>query len=273
MNPKVKKFMTVGLVIAGVGIWVPQLLMGVVQKAPRERLEVSNEGEGFGAVALEGDVAVEGNARNEGDPLQLQPHGDGSGGAGMSQGGELSLPQALSQATQRIELRDSRAERVGLSELLGAFRPGELDQEPELVTGRSEQSAAAEPLADRRLRSRAIAADRLAEYCEEFVLSAIILGDNGSIAMISGSLVHEGDVLGRGIQVTQIERRSVTLSYRGVTQAIGLQVFESRSSTGGSQSVEGDESIAAPSSDDESLIESGPSSSSSTSNESETENE
>jgi len=44
MKPKVKKIVTIGLALSAVGIWVPQLLMGVVQKAPRERLEVANDG-------------------------------------------------------------------------------------------------------------------------------------------------------------------------------------------------------------------------------------
>ena len=241
MKPKVKKIVTIGLALSAVGIWVPQLLMGVVQKAPRERQEVANDGGSF-EPALDGgmpQMGMEGGAAE----LSFMDAEPAEQGTVTGANHEMSLPQALSKATERVELRDSSLERVGLSELLNAFRPDSIGAET-TKPQRSGDESNEEATAERTGELFPSPGETLARFCREQLLTAVIHGENGAIAMIGGRPVHSGDVLAEGIRVVTIERRSVTLTLRGATQAMGMPAFEARrsSSVGSTSTTDSDDS-------------------------------
>ena len=234
--------MTIALALSALGICVPQLVMGVVDKTPKERADVPNGEASFEAAILPGgsNVPMQHEAPETG--FMNEPGMEAAMPSGVEQ--DLSLPKALSMASKQLEIRNAQEKRVDLSDLLNAFRPDEKPQKAPSVENLQkelsqviveEQSSQSEQVSVPAITD----AEALNQYCSQQVLSAVIWGGNGSIAMINGKVVRPGDVLGHGVKVNSIDRRSVELTYRDESQFIGMPAFETRRPSSSTSTADG----------------------------------
>ncbi len=240
MKPKNKKIMTVGLALAAVGIWIPQILMGVVQPARAERPEVGNAAFAFEPAILGGES--NGAAAMPGTAEDSTPSTHPAGAESLSR----QLEATDGRADRR---RRGAAQRIDLDELMRTFRSG-AGAAVEIAPKEHELGGALQPSLNPdvpALQGRHM----LDLFIEATSLNAVILDDAGSVAMLGDRLVRVGDVLEGGVRVTQIERRSVTLSARGEERVLGLPAFHAREAQDGSGSSGKPESCELPGASDE----------------------
>lgn len=241
MKPKAKKLTTGVLALTAVAIWIPQLLMGVVQKAPDPRPEVGN----FGAESgTEFDEGAEGEGDLElqddtfADPaLEDQMEGTDEGGHAI----ELpsgSLSDQLQATSKRLESFNQGQQRIDLDQLLNSFRAPESHSTPTVAPEPvvEEFAPTPEPRLDRF--PPVVEIDPLAVFAEQNSLNAIIHGEAESLAMVGNRIVRPGDELVAGVQVIEIEPRRILLRSAASSRWLALPPFRTRAATGGEESLE-----------------------------------
>lgn len=230
MNPKQKKWLSIGLAVGGVGIWIPQLLVGVVETPGEPKsfepafMDEAEEGRLAGTTT---PGAVPGAAVPVTAPGAESPGGGGSiearptslGAAASS--GSSSLAEALLALREQALARQSSRVELNLDDLLSA-------DEPE-VQGESEQAPTEAP-APRivRLPVPTPVRDLLGEVAESLVLQGILFDSEDPVALADGALLHEGDELASGVVLKHIGRRAVVLARNGREREVRLPAFQPR---------------------------------------------
>jgi len=220
MKPKTKKAVTLGLALSALGIWVPQILMGVVGTRSTPHPDVSNlEAAGAGeemdpmAAAMMGAMPAMGAEPAVGEAALM-----------MSSAGEAAAP--LSESMERIENRmgSDRAHdtRVDLEQLLAAFQK---PRTSEVEAPRHLKKAALSDAESALSNSQS----QFESYVNSLRLTAILFGEQGSTAIIGGQFVHAGDLLESGIEILSIQKRSILLGTGGLRRSLTLPSFEAHS--------------------------------------------
>jgi len=221
MNPKAKKLTTGVLALTAVAIWVPQILTGVVQKAPTPRPE-RDDSEDFddesGAYFEEDegydefdDFGYSGNTEEMSDE-EWAPH--------PSSG---SLANQLEQTTERLRAFGG-PQRVDLDQLLTSFQA---QSNATRQTATSTTSALPVTTSSGSLALQ-LASDALDQLAHEQPLTAIIHGDSDTLAMLGGRIVRVGDELSPGIRVTDIKPRRVRIEGGANSRWLELVPFRTR---------------------------------------------
>ena len=218
MKPKNKKIMTVGLAVSAIGIWIPQVFVGVVEPRSSERMDVTN-GDGVFEAAIEEDQ----NVVAMGEEFMAQP---ASGSDALewetAVAEKTSFKAAMNSVASRLERQSERPKRVNLDELMSAFRTKESESEAKPTVSMSvPQSGEVEVDHSVRLPE----SNMLEEFCSQAILSAVIQGDGQVLGMLNGMLVRVGDMLGHGIQVVGFKKRSVLLRRGKHASSVGLPSF------------------------------------------------
>ncbi len=247
MKPKAKKVTTGLLAVTAVAIWIPQLLVGVVQKEPQPRGEYEEEsdedwsddewsgGDEAGEWSDDAswddaswDDADEGGYGEElggfPDGLERAPASYGSGGG--------DLAGSLAQLSGSLRIFGSQA-RVNLDELLGAS------------AATTAPATAPQPVTHAAELELRLAGDALVEFARARALTAIIHRDDAPLAMLDDRLVRVGDEVGAGVRVAEITPRRLRLESGGGSAWLSLAPFRTRRA-GGDDEDELDEPAATP---------------------------
>ena len=227
--------MTAGFALAAVGIWIPQIFVGVVELGPEDRPEIDNQQLLFeDELADEGLVDIPGYAVDWDSELEEDLLGAGASlpraGSPEDSGGGSSVGNSVASILQRMNLLDSTPSRVKLSELMSALRqdfkaPMGFGGLP--TTDASEESIGMGNASAHQAQMRQV----LQTYCESQALMAVIYNRNGGVAMLGSRPVRIGDDLELGIRVAGIDKRGVLLALGSLEQRIQLPSFQARRGT------------------------------------------
>jgi hypothetical protein len=232
MKPKARKLTTGVLALTAVAIWIPQLLMGVVQKAPQPRPEVDDWSADAAPAEdspAQADAAFEAAEEQPFDE-SAQPHEPSDISASDS------LAQQLTATSEKLRAFGGPS-RVDLDQLLQSFQqltpPGaQAVAPPEAPPARSDVELAVPLFSGSAPPTVLVLSDPLAEFTARNTLNAIIWGQDGSLALLGDALVREGDELGDGIRVAEIQARRLRLERGESARWLTLPPFRTRAATG-----------------------------------------
>jgi len=255
MNPKAKKVSTGVLALTAVSIWIPQLLMGVVQTQPTPRPEVDNSGGPEGAFeesalgdAVPDDVGADATPM---DAAELEPEfsdpmatdtGDPQGAPSPAISGSLS--KQLEVTSEQLRNFGAGRQRVDLDALLQSFQDLSTDRQsqstqtaqPVLIVqeggGSPHVSIATSGLS-------IVASDPLQEFATQNVMSAIIHGKSDSLAILGNRIVRVGDEID-GIRVAEIDSRRIRMESEKSTRWLTLPPFQTRRATDSDEGADED---------------------------------
>ncbi|MFT7669171.1 MAG: hypothetical protein ACI8X5_001871 [Planctomycetota bacterium] len=225
MKSKAKKISTGVLALTAVAIWIPQIMVGIVQKPTSPRQEYSGDTEGgFGESAEEGAgfmelAAGDHESYNESESNDESP-GDSDG----------SLIARLESTSEQLRAFGG-SQRVDLDTLLQHTKKPILGSAIAglSVTDVEQQGTQQEPipfLPWSSAQEELVVIDPLVEFCSKNTVNAIIFGQRESIAMLGNRLVREGDELENGIRVSAIEPRQLVLESEFGKRRLSLPPFK-----------------------------------------------
>ena len=222
MRPKAKKWMTASTAVIAVGIWIPQILSGVVKTGDPDRPEVSNLEPGELEPPLpdmDPDVDPEMDPDMDGgmepDALDSLPEVAEGGSTGQ-------LGSLLEHAAEGVESLERGRERVDLDQLLRVFHDGQSG-----AFGSDNNLVPVETLSEDGSPAR----DPLLDIATRLTLNAVIDDGQDPLAMIGARLIRVGDTLPGGVRVVAIARRSVELALDGRVVRMELPPFVARPSS------------------------------------------